>query len=129
MELRECPMCGGKAALLQLTSRERSTYKYVAGCDKCGLYTQGSVFKNDEYNAKAWNTRHDDWQEIALAPRDGTAVDLWGLGERHAGCHFVKCEVGDKDGWWENNTKKCAYSITFPFTHFRHLPKAPGEGR
>ena len=121
MELRECPMCGGKAEFLEV---ERSTYRYAAGCARCGVYTNGSAFKNDEYNAKAWNTRHDDWQDISLGAKDGTYIIAY-YPDEEPSCQVTTWTRG---GWKIAGEGAWISPDSYP-THFRHLPKAPGDGR
>ena len=115
MELRECPFCGAQPKYEQYTDDgERVTSVY---CVDCYAKSGRSV---DAYSVEDWNTRHDDWQEISLAPTDGTVVDLWGGGARYP------------DFYWDGGVwVPVYYEAETPMnpTHFRHLPLAPKEGR
>lgn len=52
--LLPCPFCGGKA---EFWIERGGLYWYRVKCCHCDALAGGSAFKNDEYNAKIWNTR------------------------------------------------------------------------
>jgi hypothetical protein len=53
-KLKPCPFCFGEADFIFLGS---ILYPWRVGCKKCEVYTKGSAYQNDSYNAKTWNTR------------------------------------------------------------------------
>jgi hypothetical protein len=57
IQLKPCPFCHGRADFVML---RRERYCHVVQCTKCEAVAGGSAFKNDEYNARIWNTRHDE---------------------------------------------------------------------
>lgn len=58
-KLLPCPFCGGRATFTKLY---RSLYSFVAQCETCRCYAGGTAYKNDSFNANAWNTRAPDPQ-------------------------------------------------------------------
>ena len=53
-ELKPCPFCGGKAEYI---TESGVRYRYKIQCTSCKIKTGGTVFENNEFNAKEWNTR------------------------------------------------------------------------
>ena len=53
-KLDSCPFCGGYAAFDCDNKRQ---YPHHVVCTGCGAKSEGSAFKNNEYNAKKWNKR------------------------------------------------------------------------
>ena len=123
MELRECPYCGGKA----ITQTDSLHYgpEITIGCEKQGCH--GCIgdcepYSNEKDAIAAWNTRHDDWQDISLCPMDGTHVLLYRPDMQFVGYYATRAKC------WVYNAPGLPVVKTLP-THFRHLPKAPGDGR
>lgn len=56
MRLKPCPFCGGKAQFRE--NHANSRYPHFVECTGCMARTEGSAFRNDEYNKQQWNTRH-----------------------------------------------------------------------
>lgn len=55
-KLKPCPFCGGSANFVE----EGNFYSAKVKCSRCGATAGGSAFKNDEYNAKVWNSRKEE---------------------------------------------------------------------
>ena len=75
------------------------------------------------------------WQPIETAPKDGTIVDLWVGGKRHANC-FWACAVGDNDGSWRQQWAEYDASSFGVFetvgkepTHWMPPPNPPISGQ
>jgi len=65
--LKPCPCCAGEAKFVHAHT---GIYKHRVECMKCGLRTEGSVFRNDDYNADKWN-RRASYQEQLETRRTG----------------------------------------------------------
>ena len=123
MELRECPMCG---VIPSFTSTSRWKYAIFHTCENGVEIKVHSGRKADV--VKAWNTRHDGGQEISLAPKDGTVVLITGYNYNDpVKGRWTAVAHSEGSGWFEEN--ELATEALHPPTHFRHLPKSPGEGR
>jgi len=67
-----------------------------------------------------------DWFPIAVAPKDGTLVDLWfgQLGKRYINCWWGT--LGGKPGWvWRNDRGDLTGYTNLEPTHFMLPPGAP----
>lgn len=70
------------------------------------------------------------WQDIATAPRDGTAVDLWGHYANGSGFRFRMPGYFWEDGRWMNEDGEDASDYPkyiFQPTHWMPLPTPPTE--
>jgi Lar family restriction alleviation protein len=56
LKLLPCPFCGGEGDLTMRNTKRH--YGFFVECVSCRARTEGSAFKNDEYNTKQWNKRH-----------------------------------------------------------------------
>ena len=52
--LKPCPFCDGEAEFATVL---KNLYPFVVRCTGCGAQAGGSVFENNEYNARLWNQR------------------------------------------------------------------------
>jgi hypothetical protein len=69
----------------------------------------------------AWNTRADDWQDIATAPRDGTRFDVW----VPAGGGYRVTELRATSQGSLIDKRGCLADLPCWPTHWRPLPAAP----
>ncbi|HXE05215.1 MAG TPA: hypothetical protein VN579_04450 [Bryobacteraceae bacterium] len=72
------------------------------------------------------------WTNIAHAPKDGTAVDLWmkkpGGGYRLPNCHYQVSEIWSREGWFVEPAAGGGFWLNDSFgvaTHFMPVPKGP----
>jgi hypothetical protein len=54
-QLLPCPYCDGAASFA--TAEDNRRYRCRVVCTACGAEAGGTAFRNDDYNANAWNTR------------------------------------------------------------------------
>lgn len=54
ISLDDCPFCSGSAQFVHLMNEP---YPFRVCCSSCKVTTEGSAFRNDEYNAERWNRR------------------------------------------------------------------------
>ncbi len=139
--LLPCPFCGGNAEIITGPIADR----FGVRCTSCGVWRDDRA-KERLGAIYAWNTRAA--QPVAVAPRidtapkDGTVVDLWENGERHADCYWGKTqhdcgEAGQHcDSDWHREKEGWVYSPlnhnmgeTFKPTHWMPLPAAPESPR
>lgn len=78
-----------------------------------------------------------DWQPIDTAPKDGTPIDVWVAyerggkltGERWPDAYWGTPEFGDdsEECWRDDVCDKIESNDRFIVTHWRPIPKGPGE--
>lgn len=66
----------------------------------------------------------NDWKPIETAPKDGTPVDLWVLGDRTADCTWNKTRKR-WEHWWGLDGGMGRSAVDGEPTHWMPLPEPP----
>lgn len=122
-ELKNCPYCGGKAAIYSCTSGDDESGYYAlwsACCIECGSKTDDSICSDAA--TEKWNTRADGWVSVGdrLPVAGAKVLILLEVGENIERGEYIG--DGDFKGNWCNRRGK---NYCYKVTHWMPLPSPP----
>ena len=119
-ELLKCPFCASQPEFRKL---DEEFYFSCTGC-----FISSDAYKSEKTAADAWNHRSNPWIDIASAPKDGRAVDLWIHGYRITNCQWDQTNKKWMVGWLDDQGKFQSFAIMWgPPTYWMPIPEPPPQ--
>jgi len=118
--LKLCPFCGSEPAI------RKKEDEYFIFCNDCFIVSDAC--SSEKEASDKWNHRADPWRDIASAPKDGRAVDLWINGYRVTNCSWDETQEEWTEGWLNAEGKYQSFAVMWaPPTFWMRIPDSPKE--